>query len=78
MHEEQTVKEVLRLEYLKEIVKKWIDNGKLEEDEVQVGEKVRVIIETSPRALVPVLRVSQRTGCHKSRVLVENEHSERN
>jgi len=55
MDEEQIVKEALRLEYLREIVKKWIDNGKLEEDEVHVDEKGRVIIETSPRALVPVL-----------------------
>jgi len=40
---------------LKKIGKKWIDNGKLEEDEVHVDENGRVIIETSPRALVPVL-----------------------
>jgi len=55
MDEEQMVKEALKLEYVKEIVNKWIDNGNLERDDVHVDEKGRIIIETSPRALVPIL-----------------------
>jgi hypothetical protein len=55
MDEEQTVKQALKLEYVKEIVNKWIDNGKLDRDDVRVDEKGRIIIETNPRALVSVL-----------------------
>jgi len=56
MNEEQIVKEALKLEYVKEIVHKWIDEGKLDGDDVSVDEKGRIIIETTgARALVPIL-----------------------